>query len=928
MPPTGATLRFVQLRRPSDRAEPAGCSTGPKTIGPVVDFRDAWSTPVKQAVTTRNVQRARTLYADRLQERDDRLEEIGRLALRLLRRAAVDADLTVGALRAALASWTADRDVPAGHLRGAVAELTGWAVDVLTLGRFLRRPKGSTPAALTRLLRGITLVRLAQSDAEDGCLVRALVGGRELTLPVPPAVLRPPDPDAERAGRLAGLSREIGRLQARARITGRPDPTLADVQSGGFQDLAETIDATARAAADLGAPPTIALRNLRRVVEVERDAARRRSALRISTTADGALDDLDDLDPGGFGVELPTTGPVSVPVLDAHARVAGRGDLMILRTTHLRYEPAEISHVENVLASEARVRTHVVDTSTRETVQTSTQSISESTQELESTEQNSLDRALETASTQSTSMSMGVSVSGGFGPVQAGVDINADRSTTTATSLSSAVSYSKTLTERACELLRNEVAERRTITTTTRVTESNEHRFDNADGGSNITGIYRWLNKIDQAQLYNYGERLMLEFVVPEPASTLVHFAQQGADAGAVAAPAGWYLEVEDLDEDNYAEKAARWDVLGIEPPPDPEVFATATFADPAARPFDYHKDSTDKSQPEWGFTSYVGEVAVPAGYAASEAYVTVTWGLEEGEFVTSDGTTPQQAVQIAVGEDRIVQNDASDGESVVAIDHVIPGPLPIGISADQRGGLTVVVRVRCERTEAAYAAWRLRTYEVIRAGYLAKLSAYENDQKLRLARAAYQSDQSPETNRRIEQLELRRACQSVLSGQEFDLFGALDLPADDAPRIDRLELEKEADYIQFFEDLFDWPNLVYLFYPYQWAGRDRWATLRSRTSSDPIHEAFLQAGAARVMVPVRAGFEHAVGRYLATSEIPKLTPRPWRGGRNPYPPIEDLISDALDRPGEEVAVEEPWEVVTPTSLIYLQAGAELDPTI
>ncbi|GAB3935418.1 hypothetical protein GCM10027614_10110 [Micromonospora vulcania] len=92
------------------------------------------------------------------------------------------------------------------------------------------------------------------------------------------------------------------------------------------------------------------------------------------------------------------------------------------------------------------------------------------------------------------------------------------------------------------------------------------------------------------------------------------------------------------------------------------------------------------------------------------------------------------------------------------------------------------------------------------------------------------------------------------------------------------------------------------------------------------MHEAFLQAGAARVTVPVRAGYEHAVGNYLETSQIPELIPRPWRDGTNPYPPIEDLIGDALDRPGEEIAVDEPWEVSTPTTLIYLQTGAELNP--
>ncbi|MFF4880200.1 hypothetical protein [Micromonospora sp. NPDC000668] len=918
-----ATLRFVQLRRAGDPAgaEDGACSTGPKVIGPVLDFRDDWSPPVRNALASRDVEQAWALYDARRKEQDDAIEDLGRLALALLRRAAVDSSLTVGKLRQVITGWAAERQVTEEQLRGPTAALTRWTVDMTALGRFLGRPRGVASTVLLRLLRGITLIRLAGSDAEDVCLVRSLIGGRDLELPPAPKPAPQFDADVGYAQHFGDLAVHAGRLLARARVTGNPDPTLADVQAAGFADLVPAIEAASRAATELGVPATATLRALRKLFDTEREAARRRADRRAEAMDPGRL---VESGPVVVGDDIEYVPP-RVPVLSAQARVVGRGDLMVIRTVHLRYEFGEISHVENVLASEVRGRTHVVDTSTRESVTTSTQSIAETTQELETTEQNSLDRALTTAATQSTSMSLGVSVSGGFGPVQAGVDINADRSTTTASSMSSAVSYSKTLTERASELLRSEVSERRAITSTTRVTETNDHRFDNADGLANITGVYRWLTKVDQAQVYNYGERLLLQFIVPEPAAVLVHLAQQSSDEGAVAKPAGWFLDVADLNEENYAEKAARWDVVGVEPPPEPEVSATVTFADPPARPFDYAQNSTDKSQPEWGYSSYVGEVMVPSGYEATEAYVTTTWGLVDGEYTAEEGSPPQ-AVQIAIGEKRVSSNDGGDGQMHVPLDQVLPGPLPVGISADQRGGLTVVVRVRCERTTAAYEAWRLRAYEAIRASYLTQLAAYDNDQRLRLARAVYRSEQPSEMNRRVEQLELKRACQSVLFGHEFDQFGSLTFPADEAPRINRLEITAEADQIQFGEDLFDWENMVYLFYPYQWAGRERWATLRTRTSSDLVHEAFLQAGAARVTVPVRAGYEHAVGRYLETSQIPVLTPRPWRDGRNPYPPIEDLIGDALDRPGEEVAVDEPWEVCTPTALICLQTGSELNP--
>jgi hypothetical protein len=90
---------------------------------------------------------------------------------------------------------------------------------------------------------------------------------------------------------------------------------------------------------------------------------------------------------------------------------------------------------------------------------------------------------------------------------------------------------------------------------------------------------------------------------------------------------------------------------------------------------------------------------------------------------------------------------------------------------------------------------------------------------------------------------------------------------------------------------------MTYLFYPYQWAGRSRWAELAVRTSADPLHEAFLQAGAARVVVPVREGFEHTVARYLEDGVVPEWGPEPWRGRPSGFLPVDELIADANDRP-------------------------------
>ena len=56
-----------------------------------------------------------------------------------------------------------------------------------------------------------------------------------------------------------------------------------------------------------------------------------------------------------------------------------------------------------------------------------------------------------------------------------------------------------------------------------RYEEKNEHGFDNKLGTGHVIGIYRWVDKYYKARLINYGKRLMLEFIVPEPAAFYLH---------------------------------------------------------------------------------------------------------------------------------------------------------------------------------------------------------------------------------------------------------------------------------------------------------------------------------------------------------------------------------------------------------------------
>ena len=62
--------------------------------------------------------------------------------------------------------------------------------------------------------------------------------------------------------------------------------------------------------------------------------------------------------------------------------------------------------------------------------------------------------------------------------------------------------------------------------------------------------------------------------------------------------------------------------------------------------------------------------------------------------------------------------------------------------------------------------------------------------------------------------------------------------------------------------------KILYVFYPYFWSKKEDWLTLAQIDDTDPLFAKFLQAGAARVQLPVRLGFEKSILHYLELGEI------------------------------------------------------------
>jgi hypothetical protein len=160
--------------------------------------------------------------------------------------------------------------------------------------------------------------------------------------------------------------------------------------------------------------------------------------------------------------------------------------------------------------------------------------------------------------------------------------------------------------------------------------------------------------------------------------------------------------------------------------------------------------------------------------------------------------------------------------------------------------------------------------------------------------------------NRRIERGELQKwAIKSMrLVPQNFNAIEQ----RDEFQEISPLHAEAQAPIVRFYEDSFEWEHMNYFLYPYHWARRASWCMRTATNVVDPQYQAFLEAGAARVIVPVTPGFEDKVAWFLdptnaAVSELERiLTPPPATPPQSTSDAFRDLWIELLTERKPDVA--------------------------
>jgi hypothetical protein len=588
----------------------------------------------------------------------------------------------------------------------------------------------------------------------------------------------------------------------------------------------------------------------------------------------------------------------------------GIGDLKVVKQKLRSYQLGEVAHIENVLRGEYKERRYRVLDRTEETVTVAEETQEETTKDTQTTERFELKKESENTIQEQMSVQAGVTVSGSYGVVTFGAHGDFAYTTSSQQSTKSSSNFAREVIDKSVTRIQKNVKQERVTKHLHEVEELDTHGLDNKAQPDNLTGLYRWVDKYYEAQIYNYGRRLMFEFIIPEP-SAFFQYAQTHQPRKNIEAPVPLptWLTHKHITEWNYQNYIRDYQIQGCQPPPPSHKVVSVTLS------------SEGQIANGTAMSKNSKELVVPTGYACESLAVSVSAIWENN---------PQ--VKISVGIDdawcTLTDTDARRRDDWVlgAAGAPYDSIIPVAINCYDINSYFLTAVATCARSWECYEAWQIQTFEKIVAAYQALKASYEQQvAQQESQQGVVIHGQNPRINRDIERLELKKGSIKLLMDTWlFGSFNAMKQSGDAPPDFDIVDAVNEGRVSQFFEQAFEWENMTYLFYPYIWGRYSQWITKVNESDEDPLFTKFLQAGAARVLVPVHPGYNDAVMYFMENDGAI------WGGGDPPRvdDPLFIALADELREQTDDLANAtpegSPWQVILPTTLVYLQKDAAL----
>lgn len=593
--------------------------------------------------------------------------------------------------------------------------------------------------------------------------------------------------------------------------------------------------------------------------------------------------------------------------------------LKVEQSTHA-YVEGEVAHIENVMAREYREkstrRLRRSENTTTSSSDTEREQLNDTTTANRFEMQNEISKMMQDTSDKSTQFGISAGYSGGGFNVNTSLGLSNAHHNSKEESTRQAVTQAQDITARAMDRIVTKVHEERIEKIIEEFEENNSHGLDNRKGDKHVVGVFRWVDKLMKNQIYNYGKRMMFEFMVPEPAKLHLLGMKdvKSADQTNLIKPedprSPGSMQISDysfLTDVKLKYWVGKYNVE-LDEKPSESYYLSKSFSE---RDPSFTGSDDGKIQ----IVSGAGELQVPTGYEVQEVeyrfntYPHNFYGVHQA-FMTIAGKSTSWIMS---------PNSTQIGGTLTGFN--VREKLAYSFTTGESPIINGSINAKCVLTSDTKMAWQQKVFKAIIDAYEEALVEYNNKLAEENNKAVVIKDSNPNFYRQIENTVLRKNCISYMadrasgSTRGYGLAGLTQGTSfTDYETSLSSTLDKYTAFVKFMEQAFEWENISYYLYPYYWGNKQNWVELYQSENTDPLFRNFLQSGMARVVATIRPGFEAAVQFYLATGKI-------WNGGEVPVIG-DELYLSIVDEMKEPKGKKEgkAWLTRLPTTLNILQA--------
>ncbi|WP_433654740.1 hypothetical protein ACQPW1_28545 [Nocardia sp. CA-128927] len=482
-------------------------------------------------------------------------------------------------------------------------------------------------------------------------------------------------------------------------------------------------------------------------------------------------------------------------------------------------------------------------------------------------------------------------VSGGIPVISGSASSGFTSQGSESTSANDSRKHAKTLTEKASSRSKQEHKVTISTTTVTGTEMSTTRKVRNPSATEPMRIDYFSMMRKWQVRLYRYGLRLTYDIVIPEPGAAMRATYKQLSELRERLGPFDFPVTHDEITEavrpgetqPHYLVLADRYDAQGLSLPPaslEPQTFRV-------------------ESGGGEGRTSATIKLTVPNGYEIVDVTLAgrmTSYSGHLGQF-TVEGTSvdfEEKFGNKAFPPGFVLQRDTGG-----AFLQGATGSPTVVLTFDWVSTQTLQLTARLRPLGRTYQQWQIDVWTAL---FNAAQTTYFAEQQDIAARVAALEERLNKvdtlTLRREESDEIMKGVIRFIAGQSYRYMSAgaetaFDKAALDSNGASRAEygigfvanelkiadtdmaaVRQHEQIVRMINQAIEWENVVSFLYSYFWDTPKSWDFIRDIQHPDATRQAFLRAGAARVVLTVRKGWEETWLRFAESGFTnPKFDP-------------------------------------------------------